>query len=88
MTAETFPVSLPLVRPALSRSPSRPGLPGLKAVLAAAPAGSLLSRGPRGLVGLLLGQSARARRAARPLAFVSVSCKTPAGKPAVRIALP
>lgn len=87
MTAELFPASFPLARPAPARAPSRSPLPGLKAVLTAAPAGRLLAR-PLGLVGLLLGQSARARRSARPVAFVTLTCIRPDGTPAVRITLP
>ncbi|MGH2342358.1 hypothetical protein ACRC7T_12840 [Segnochrobactraceae bacterium EtOH-i3] len=90
MTADLFPAALPLAplsRPAGSRVRSRPSLPGLRSVLAA-PAAGLLSLGPRGLVGLLMGQSARARRASRPQAFVALSCQTPSGEPAVQLRLP
>lgn len=87
MTAELFPAPLGASRAGADRPSSPSRLPGLKAVLSA-PTGGLLSRGPRGLVGLLLGQGARARRAAQPRAFVTLTCHTPAGATAVTITLP
>lgn len=88
MTAELFPAPASASRTGADRPSSLSRLPGLKAVFSAAPAGNLLSRGPRGLVGLLLSQGARARRVAQPRAFVTLTCHTPVGSTAVTITLP